>query len=432
MADFLVLRLPSTPGQPVDRVVVDGNGARRSEVESGTLEEAAEAARELAVIVLLPGADVVTATVDLPIKAGAKLRAAIPYALEDQLAADVEDLHFASGAPLASGLLPVAVVAADTLETWLGRLHDVGIFPSRAVADYEGVQRMPNTISMIATGDVIMLNDGADLEFSIEGVQPSDALALAGLLEESGDATDDEEGDSDGDEQTSSRHLVAWCDPDEAERFNHDWNALRNELDSVDVNVMADGAFPRLAATVAAGAGVNLLQGPYGRKTEIAAVFRPWRVAAGLLLAALLMGLVGKGVDYVRLARQQAALQSQYIALYQTLRPGDTRVPADPIGAANSVMRQIVGTGSSPTQVFLPSLMQLADAINANREADVSAVSYRAGVIDVRLSAPDVATLDKIQKAVSESGRFTASIQDTSQDDAGRTNSRIQIRDAGS
>ena len=76
--------------------------------------------------------------------------------------------------------------------------------------------------------------------------------------------------------------------------------------------------------------------------------------------------------------------------------------------------------------------MQLADAIVANREANVSALSYRAGIIDVRLSAPDVATLDKIQKAVAESGRFSASIQDTSQDDAGRTNSRIQIREAGS
>ncbi len=431
MADYLVLRLPSEDWQAVDWVVVDNNGRRKSEVASGTLEEAAEASQELPVIVLVPGSDVVTTTVDLPIRAGAKLRAAIPFALEDHLASDVEDLHFASGKHLDSGLLPVAIVASATLETWLGRLHYVGIFPSRLVADYEGVQRMPNTISMIATGDAIMLNDGAELEFSIEGVQPSDALALAGLLEDTDPLADDEDDTRDNDEN-APRHIVAWCDPEEAERFAHDWNALRNDFDSVDVNVMPDGAFPRLAATVAAGAGVNLLQGPYGRRTEIAAVLRPWRIAAGLLLAAFVLGLVGKGVDYVQLARQQAALEEQYIALYQALRPGDTRIPADPIGAADSVLRQVIGNGAAPTQIFLPSLMQLAEAIVANREAEVSAVSYRAGIIDVRLSAPDVATLDKIQKAVAESGRFTASIQDTSQDDAGRTNSRIQIRDAGS
>jgi hypothetical protein len=75
--------------------------------------------------------------------------------------------------------------------------------------------------------------------------------------------------------------------------------------------------------------------------------------------------------------------------------------------------------------------MQLAEAIIQNREADVEAVSYRAGVIDVRLTAPDVATLDKIQKVVSDSGRFSASIQGTTQDPDGRVNSRIQIRDTG-
>ena len=206
---------------------------------------------------------------------------------------------------------------------------------------------------------------------------------------------------------------------------------MRAELASVDVNVMPDGALPRLAATVASGAGIDLLQGPYGRRTEVAAMLRPWRIAAVLLLGVIVLALMGKGVDYVRLDRQQAALQEQYIELYQMLQPGEDRTPADPIGAADSLMRQLIGNNASSTQVFLPSLMQLAEAISQNRDADVEAVSYRAGVIDVRLTAPNVATLDKIQKVVSDSGRFTASIQGTTQDSDGKVNSRIQIRDSG-
>ncbi len=65
-----------------------------------------------------------------------------------------------------------------------------------------------------------------------------------------------------------------------------------------------------------------------------------------------------------------------------------------------------------------------------NSSATVEAISYRAGVIDVRLTAPDVATLNSIQEIVSGSGRFTASIQST--DNVGdRVSSRIQIREAG-
>ena len=423
MADFLVLRLPADEERPVEWLIVDGQGARRSPPAAGTLEEAAEAASDHPVIVLVPGEEVLTLPVDLPIKAGARLRAAVPYALEDQLATDVEDLHFATGTAGDGGLLPVAVVARETIDGWVARLHGAGIFPVRAVPDYHGVQRMPNTISLIAADNSVMVNDGGDLAFMINDLPPGDALALTGILGSPLD--DDEEADA------APRHLVAWCTPEEDQRFAHDWNALRTELDSVDVNVMPDGVLARLAATVAAGAGINLLQGPYGKRTEMAAVLRPWRFAAGLLLGVVLLGLIGKGVDYVRLDRQQAALQTQYIELYQSIRPNDTRIPADPIGTADSLMRELIGNNAGPTQVFLPSLMQLAEAIIQNREADVEAVSYRAGVIDVRLTAPDVATLDKIQKVVSDSGRFTASIQGTTQDPDGKVNSRIQIRDTG-
>ncbi len=423
MTDYFVIRLSAEDDQPASWVVVDNQGARKSDIGSGLLDEAAAAAGDLPVIALVPGAEVLTLTADLPIKAGSRLRAAIPYALEDQVATDVEALHFAAGTHRESGRLPVAVVATETIDGWLTRLREAGLYPVRLVPDYHGVQRMPNTVSLIATDSAVMVNDGGDTEFTMQDLSPGEALTLAGVLDAPAGADDDAE--------LQPRHLVAWCDADTNQRFAHDWNALRAEMASVDINVMPDGVLPRLAATVASGAGINLLQGPYGRKTEMGAVLRPWRIAAGLLLGVFFLGLFGKAVDYVRLSRQEVALQDQYVALYQTLRPGDGRVPADPIGAADSIMRDLIGNSGGPTQVFLPSLMQLAEAISQNREADVEAVSYRAGVIDVRLTAPDVATLDKIQKVVSESGRFTASIQGTTQEADGKVNSRIQIRDTG-
>ncbi len=80
--------------------------------------------------------------------------------------------------------------------------------------------------------------------------------------------------------------------------------------------------------------------------------------------------------------------------------------------------------------MFLPSLQQLGEALLQNEAAQIEAISYRAGVIDVRLTAPDVATLDSIQRIVSSSGRFRASIQSTDQV-GDRVSSRIQIRETG-
>ena len=66
-----------------------------------------------------------------------------------------------------------------------------------------------------------------------------------------------------------------------------------------------------------------------------------------------------------------------------------------------------------------------------NEAASIEAISYRAGVIDVRVTSPDVETVGNIQKAISASGQFAASIQSTDRV-ADRINSRIQIREAGS
>jgi type II secretion system protein L len=183
-----------------------------------------------------------------------------------------------------------------------------------------------------------------------------------------------------------------------------------------------------MAVTVAAGAGVNLLQGRYGPKTEFRSVFKPWRLAAVLLLGLGVVGLGSKAVDTWQLRQEASALQTQFATLYRAIRPENTAEIVDPVAAVNSLRRSF--GGAAATTAFLPGLEHLSSALQQHQGARIDAISYRAGVIDIRLNAPDVATLDSIQRAVSSSGRFDASIQSTDQD-GDRVNSRIQIREAG-
>ncbi len=89
-----------------------------------------------------------------------------------------------------------------------------------------------------------------------------------------------------------------------------------------------------------------------------------------------------------------------------------------------------MGSGTAKP-VFLDSLRELAVAIRANENATVESLSYRAGVIDIRVTSSDVETVGEIQKMIGASGQFVASIQSTDRV-ADRINSRIQIREDGS
>jgi general secretion pathway protein L len=383
------------------------------------LAEAAPLVQGRPVIALIPATEALTTTVNLPARSGSKLNAALPYALEEQVASDVDTMHFAAGDRRESGIRPVAAVARAQLDGWLARLEEVGIVPWKLIPENYGLARIPGTMSVLVDDDCIFFNDGEDTEFVMQGANPSDALVAAGKL---ADRTDDDA------PPEPSGHLIVYCNAADEERLSHDWIALRHELHSVDINLLADGALPRLAVTVASGQGVNLLQGRYGPKADYGSWLRPWSKAAILLLTLVIIGFAGKGVDYYRLTQEEAALRAQFTQEYLQFNPNASTDIVDPMAIVNSMKRSL-GTGTAP-QVFLPSIRELATAMQQNAEAKVEAVSYRAGVVDIRVISPDVETVGNIQKALSASGRFVASIQSTDKV-ADRINSRIQIREAG-
>jgi general secretion pathway protein L len=420
MAEFVVIRLGKAPDRQVEWIAADDNGTRLSPPAAGTLAEAAAGVRGRPVIVLVPATEVLTTTVTLPARGGARLLAALPFALEEQVAADVETLHFAAGEHRESGVRPVAAVAKDTLDAWLALLEEAGIQPWKVVPENYGVARIPGTMSVLIDDGCVMFNDGGDQEFVLDGATPSDALIAGGQL------VDRTEHDAPPEQ---AGHLIVYCDGADEERLSHDWIALRHELHSVDIKLLPDGALPRLAVTVASGHGVNLLQGKYGPKADYGSWLRPWSRAAILALVMISFGFVAKGVDYWRLTKDEAALQAQFTQAFQEIQPSSNAPVLDPVGAVNSIKRSL--GASSATPVFLASLLELSAALGENSGATVEAITYRAGVVDVRVVTADVETVGNIQKAIGESGQFTAAIQSTDRV-ADRINSRIQIREAGS
>src|ERR1700733_9814590 len=106
MADWLLLRLPHAAEQPATWLTADARGAPTGLAQSGPLSLAAPRAAGRRVCLLVPGAEVLLAEPELPVKAGVKLQQLVPYALEEHLAEDIDALHFAIGPRAAGSLRP--------------------------------------------------------------------------------------------------------------------------------------------------------------------------------------------------------------------------------------------------------------------------------------------------------------------------------------
>lgn len=425
MAEYLVIRLGTDADDPVDWIAVDSDGTRLGPPVTGPLAAAAGDVGDRRVIVLVPGADVLTTTVDIPVK-GARLLAALPYALEESVAEDVDHLHFAAGTRRDDERVPVAAVRTEQLDEWLERLSTAGIHADRVLPEQYGLARIPGTSSLLLLGDDIVANDGRHTDILLQDVSPGDVLVALGVLDAHDAGSDDDSHEDDAENRDAPpRHVLVYCEARDDERYRHDWMALRNELDSLDVKLLPDGPLPRLAATVATGTGVNLLQGRYGPRKEYSSVFAPWKYAAMLLLALVVVGTAGKAAHHVALSREEAALREQFQAAYEQVAPGAAEVE-DPVRLVAS-LRARAGGGNGTPAVLLQALEQLSNAMASGTDVNIEAISFRAGVADVRLNAASVSVLDNVRQRIEQGGVFRARIQSTDQVGE-RVNSRLQIQ----
>ncbi|MGH8363732.1 MAG: type II secretion system protein GspL, partial [Gammaproteobacteria bacterium] len=93
MSETLVLRMPEA-GRPATWLVMDAFGNRMGQPGSGTLAEAAVNADGRRLRACVPGAQTLFLHADLPTRNSHKIQQGLPFALEDRLAEDIENLHF--------------------------------------------------------------------------------------------------------------------------------------------------------------------------------------------------------------------------------------------------------------------------------------------------------------------------------------------------
>ncbi|HEB27665.1 MAG TPA: hypothetical protein ENI05_07785 [Porticoccus sp.] len=86
--------------------------------------------------VIIPGELVTSWLVDIPKGSRRHFHKALPFLLEDELAAPVESLHFAVGETNADGQILCAVMDKLRLQGYLEQLKEVGIHPTTLIPDY--------------------------------------------------------------------------------------------------------------------------------------------------------------------------------------------------------------------------------------------------------------------------------------------------------
>ncbi|MBF20099.1 MAG: hypothetical protein CME88_17120 [Hirschia sp.] len=297
-----------------------------------------------AVVLVLPGDRVSVQRAVLTARNDKQLRAAAPFAIEDDVATDLDDVHIALGPVDSVGAKrALHVVATEYLDMWLNAFEGSGFTIMDVSADHALLPNSDNIAQVLAL--------------------PQRWIASADQWSGSVD-----------------RHLgqdvleavLASVQPDAETEAGPDMEMLE-----------VGDAFDYLAARTI-DKHVSLLQGAYQRRnaSEGAAMdWRRWRLPGALVAACGLFAIAGTAFEGAALRQKSDEARAQTETIFREAFPQVSRV----VNPRAQLRTQLAGREGGASE-FLELSSMLAGAVEDNEGVDVQAMRYDRGQSELQVS----------------------------------------------
>nr|WP_283107337.1 type II secretion system protein GspL [Shewanella marinintestina] len=330
VSERLFIRLGQTAEQSCSWLV--WSEQEQEIIGSGELSNASalstltERAGNRGVDVLVPASSITLTEVDLPEKSQRQAIKALPFMLEENLAQNVDELHFVTG-PRNGDALSIAVVAHEQMQMWIEWLSDAGLKAKCIVPDCLALPLADCDWAAMTLGKEVLLRTGAGSGVSLS--QNWLNMALPQLLT--------------ADAQTT---VAGYTELQLA------GTEVKTQPLDLPMLVLAKGLL---------NAPMNLLSGVYKPKKEYGKHLLLWRNAAIAFAVVVVLALVNKGLNIHQMNTAADELQAQSEQIYKQVVPGSSRV-VNLRSQMGSYVRTLQGGGSGSEFFVMLSGMQEAFA----------------------------------------------------------------------
>jgi len=387
----------------VSWVFVDEHG-QMGDINQGSLDEISEDRLGLKIIVIVPGNDITLSSAQVPTKNKKRLAIALPFALEDQLIDDVEDLHFAIGDSNEQGVTYCAIVDSAKMDHWVNQLTQFGIQANFMVPDILAVPYMDGSWSLLIEDNVVLVRTGAQSGFSFE-IENAEVL-LSMLLQENSD--------------NPPEQLYVYKYDDET-GGSLDLSGLQLQIQE---DICVFNMLP-LVQGLNLNNAINLLQGDYSRREQLGKIWRPWLPAAAMLAGLVFLQLAMTTTTYFQLKSQSVELQSKIIQTYRSTFPKAKRIVNPRVQMERKLKSLRGGIGESSSALGL--LSSAATVLKSTAGLTIKSLRYKDGKLNVDLIIKDLQTLDKIKLELTKQAGLTVDIV-TANSRNNQVESRLKIQ----
>ena len=344
------------------------------------------------VVAFAPGEVVRLEQVDLPIRQAARLRKAIPYALEDQLAEDIDELHFAIGQRQRGGHA-VAIVSHRQMAQWQSLCESHGARLDALIPEPLALPCTDGEWTLLAMPGRVVLRSGPAAGFACPDSMLETYLGL-----------------SPPPPDTRLRvHLV--------DGASSELPGLPQEVELVPGY---GNGLDLLIETISDGVPLNLLQGPYSQRESLRRYWAPWRLPAAMAGALLFTALVVTAFETRQLEQEAAALETANVQRWLQLYPGETRISDLRLQLQQKLQAAGVGTERGG---FLRLLAVVAETLPAAPGLSLRGMQFQNGELFLNLSGDELQSLERLRAAFAERSDARLEVQSANAGSEG-----VQIR----
>ncbi len=314
----------------------------------------------------------------IPARNSKQAMAALPYAVEEAFAEDVERLHFAMGRRSDDGVTEALAIEKPVLDALVAEFDRLNWWPDSLTADFLA---LPETSS----GSVLMAADGWRLRLPDTSQDRVCAMTLDAPL--------------------ARLAIEQWATHDQQTDALAIWQAGDPNTRDTDLDMQATRVFPSLLDALIAGghAGIHLLSGRYRPRSRQKARLKKFKPLIGAAAAFALLAAAWLTTDILLLKKQVEQIREAQRQLFTQVFPGSK--PRAPYREMKARLRA-AGTSAGDTAGLLPLLVRFYQARKSVQDVDVRSLQYRAqkDELQIDVSVPDYASLETLQKALAEQG----------------------------
>lgn len=405
MADTLLIHY--TPAQPQQVVwsVANGNNELTAKLSYGSLSEAATLAEGKRVVILFDSNFIHLDELELPTKNKQKLLNAVPFALEEDLADDIDDMHFVI-ANTDHGSTAVACIDKRHLDTLLDLCRDAKLSVDAVIPDALCLSGDKNQWALLLSDDNAYLQRGDLVSTCIQRDCYGDLLKHLLADEES---------------TTPEKLLIFQAQGEETEQPQDD-SLAQTEVIAVAFNEHPIVIF---CENYRHAMGLNLLQHDYKPVSKGGTQLLRWRLAASLALLWLVVHLAGIGLQSAELESANQQLNARIIETYKTSFPESKRIVNARVQMEQKLKELQSGSSGNDTDL-LSLLSQVHPAFTANKDVSIQSIAYRNQVVDITVTSKNLKSVEAINARLNKDALKSEIVSSTSEKDTVKGSIRVR------